>query len=135
MAASRCSVRIMLFIVLVLSSFLIIGCEGQNVSVFIKNQSNDNFRIGGPDGPHIEPSEQRFLCNLYQFKNAERLSYSVELWRRGGCVSVLSVNKIVSDGDYVSYHIDAVVTISGYEPPFTATVDTEFIMVSTANCP
>lgn len=126
--------RIMLSIVLVLSSFLVIGCAGQKyISVFIENLSSDNFRIGGPDGPHIKPGEQKFLCSLYQSKSDERLSYEVELWRSYGCVAVLSVSGIIG-GNSPSFDT-ALVTIIDYgDPQLIATVNHPAVGASTANC-
>jgi hypothetical protein len=134
MTTSKYSLRILLCIVLVVSSLLIIGCEGSYISVYIENLSSDNFRLGGPNGPHISPGEQKFLCSLYQKKSGEQLSYSVELWRSYGCVVVLSVTGIIG-GESPPFDSALVTIIDHGDPPFLATVNHPAVGASTAHCP
>ncbi len=120
---SSCMKTLTLIIIL----FLFLGCEG-STGIFIYNMADDNFRVGGPNGNHVKPGEEKFLTTLTPTNS----SYSVELWRSYGCVAVLNVNAIVEEGKFHS----ATVTIHEADsPPFMASVNSASISASTAHCP
>ena len=112
---------------LIIISILILGCEG-STGIFIHNMADDNFRVGGPNGNHVKPGEEKFLTTLTPTNS----SYSVELWRSYGCVAILNVNAIVEKG---KFHSATVTIYEADSPPFLASINSASVSASTAHCP
>jgi hypothetical protein len=116
---------------LVLFSSMFSSCQtGPYLSVFIENNTSDNFRIGGPLGAHIYPGEIKFLTTLTDKES----NFDVELWRANTCQVVLYLASVVILNE-ATMAIDSTVTIhDSTSPIFRCTVNNHFLVAHIGPC-
>jgi len=128
MAKVRFSWALKLSLVLVLSSFLLMSCSRERqLGVFIENRTSDNFRIGGPDGPHVKTDEIKFLTTLTETEN----TYSVQLWRSYGCIAVIYLSGTITKDTTVLAKATAII----YEPPILPDSNSSALAIRMSDCP